>query len=141
MVQVKSNLWPLWLLTALLFCGCQEIAIRHRAPDCNANLLRLGEALESFRQQNGKYPNSLQMLVPLYFNRISQCKAANQNTYLNSYIVDSSGQWCEISCSAARDAAERGTQDCFQVYFSQEGDLDCCPASYVPGSTNGRPPP
>jgi len=57
---------------------------------CCANLKNIGRAIDDYaKQNNGKYPDDLQKLIPIYIHEIPKCPAGKYNKYSRYEYVHS----------------------------------------------------
>jgi len=71
---------------------------------CCENLKRIDEALEKYRKRHlGKYPETLNDLVPYYIGKIPKCEKADTHLhYVNSYTVSEDYHSYTINCRCSR---------------------------------------
>lgn len=108
--------WPRYLCEkeARKFCKCQS------------NCVKINTALEEYADQHGgRFPESLEELVPEYLEVIPTCPAAGRDTYSESYMVrydKGADEWYYTFCCKGRHHFRHiKSADC--PYFSSSEGL------------------
>ena len=87
---------------------------------CYNNVKRLSVQLDVYKKQQGKYPQSLESLVPGYFEGLPACPEAGKDTYSEGYIVSSDGSTFTLFCRGNHHS-DLGIPPNFPFYSSKEG--------------------
>jgi hypothetical protein len=89
---------------------------------CCGNLMNFGSALEKYaKQHNGKYPDDLQKLIPIYLHEIPKCPAGKYSIYSKyEYMHSSKPEAYTVYCRGDFHSPMYFT-DCPE-YSSFEGD-------------------
>ncbi|MDQ7826353.1 MAG: serine/threonine-protein kinase [Candidatus Eremiobacteraeota bacterium] len=84
--ETVLGLFMLAFLAAILVPGNLRAGAQGRLTQCKVNLKNIGTALELYSTHNqGRYPSSLEKVVPSYLESIPTCPEARKSTY--SYMV------------------------------------------------------
>jgi len=76
---------------------------RHDLTECKSNVKNIGTALEMYCTDNsGRYPPSLDLLLPNYLKAIPTCPAVGHETYRSSYQSVSIPDNYTVSCQSGR---------------------------------------
>lgn len=87
---------------------------------CYNNIQRLAFQLDLYKRTEGHYPDSLSVLVPVYFDRIPHCPTADKDTYSDGYETDSENNNFTLYCKGSHHNPA-GVPDNHPVYSSREG--------------------
>lgn len=130
--SAKKKFLPLHLLALvlLIFVGywwLQLYHYRHRSSTyeaCRNNLKNIGMALEMYStDSSGRYPSTLDLLVPEYLKVIPTCSSAGRPSY--SYSAFSSPDRYTVYCAGSNHTTRAGPDE--PCYSSDAGLLPPLP--------------
>lgn len=115
--------WLPMLFLPLFSCGISgrviESVDRHNVKLCHKNVQRLAVAIEIYSADfGGRYPTSLNKLIPKYIKGIPFCPAANRDTYSPSYSYHDDPDQCTVFCAGSHHPglpADRPVYDSFKT--------------------------
>lgn len=87
---------------------------------CYNNVKRLSVQLDVYKKQQGKYPQSLDKLVPDYFKGLPACPQTGKDTYSEGYMVSDDRSTFTLFCRGTQHS-DLGIPPNFPFYSSKEG--------------------
>jgi len=105
-----------------------DIKAEEALRGCNSNLKNIGTALEMYSvDAHGRYPHTMEKLVPDYLKLIPTCPAAGTDTYAKSYTYTTIPDRYTMFCSGHYHE-NAGLKENHPQYNSVEGLIDKHPS-------------
>lgn len=119
-VGVVFFAFAIFLLVFFIIPGVEKSKKESNLNLCYNNVKRLSVQLDVYKKQQGKYPVSLDMLVPDYFKGLPSCPQTGTNTYFQGYFVSDDGMNFTLFCKGNQHT-DLGIPPNFPFYSSKEG--------------------
>jgi len=119
-VGIVVGISVLALLFLFIIPGVKKSQKESNLNLCYNNVKRLAMQLDNYKRNEGRYPSSIDKLVPHYFKGIPNCPEAAENTYSEGYRVSEDGQVFTLFCRG-KFHTDMGIPPNFPFYSSDEG--------------------
>jgi general secretion pathway protein G len=118
LIELLTVVFIIAAIISLALPHLRRAILKAQLTSCQSNLRNLVSALEQFRNDSDKYPDTLSELVPRYFDHIPVCPAAGFDSYTTGYTISSQKDEFTVACKGNNHAALGYEED--QPYYNHK---------------------